>query len=96
MVGVGAVHSESSSSTGDSNGGDEVDRPDGFGHWGRLDVVDDDEHVVCHECGHPCRSLGAHAHRAHAMSAESYRAQHGLPPDTCLAAPRTRRRVPRT
>ncbi|GAB2912438.1 hypothetical protein GCM10027047_08280 [Rhodococcus aerolatus] len=75
--------------------GVDPDRPDGFGHWGRLDVVDDDEHVVCHECGHPCRSLGAHVTRAHGVTAEHYRARHGLPPDTCLAAPRTRRRVPR-
>lgn len=65
---------------------------DGFGRFGRLEVVDDAERLVCHECGQGHRALGTHAWRAHGLPAAQYRSGHGLPPGTSLVAPATRNR----
>lgn len=65
---------------------------DGFGRFGRLEVVDDAERYVCGQ-GH--RALGTHAWRAHGLPAAQYRASHGLPPGTSLVAPATRNRSAR-
>lgn len=64
--------------------------------FGRLEVVDDGERLVCHECGQAHRALGTHAWRAHALSADRYRTRYGLPPDTSLLAPASRHLAART
>lgn len=58
-------------------------QPDGHGHYGILD--DDGTSVLCHECGHRYRSLGAHVSRAHGMSAAEYKKAHGLSRSRSLA-----------
>lgn len=68
---------------------------DGFGRFGRLEVVDDVERYVCHVCGQGHRALGTHAWPAHGLPAAQYRASHGLPPGTSLVAPATRNRSAR-
>ncbi len=64
--------------------------------FGRLEVIDDGERLVCYECGQAHRALGTHAWRAHALAADRYRTRHGLPPGTSLLAPATRLRLART
>ncbi|MFD8609591.1 MucR family transcriptional regulator [Streptomyces sp. NPDC059631] len=59
-------------------------QPDGHDHYGILD--DDGTSVLCHECGHRYRSLGAHVSRAHGMSAAEYKTAHGLSRSRSLAA----------
>ncbi|MEY9842524.1 MucR family transcriptional regulator [Streptacidiphilus sp. EB103A] len=51
-------------------------QPDGFGRYGVLE--DDGQSVLCHECGGSFQSLAAHAAGAHGMTADQYRAAHGL------------------
>ena len=54
-----------------------LDEPDGHGHYGRLD--DDPERgLLCHECGRRFIHLGLHAWRGHGLTANEYRAAHGL------------------
>lgn len=67
----------------------------GFGRFGQLEIINDQELVVCHECGQAHRALGIHAWRAHSLPASQHRASHGLPPETSLVAPATRDRAPR-
>lgn len=74
----------------------QIGDPDGFGDYGCLSVVDDGERLVCHECGQTHRALSTHTRRAHALPADEYRTRHGLPPDTPLIAPATRRRPARS
>ncbi|PXY05045.1 MucR family transcriptional regulator, partial [Corynebacterium striatum] len=50
---------------------------DGHGRYGYLDG--DDARIICHECGRAYKSLAAHAQMAHQMTAEDYRAAHGIP-----------------
>lgn len=51
--------------------------PSGFGRYG---VVDRDEYtILCHECGQRFEALAYHLRRAHEMTADEYRAAHGLP-----------------
>ncbi|WP_457511670.1 helix-turn-helix domain-containing protein [Streptomyces sp. TE33382] len=59
-------------------------QPDGHGLYGVLD--DDGTSVLCHECGHRFRALGAHVGRAHSMTAAEYKAAHGLARSRSLAA----------
>lgn len=54
----------------------QVGSPSGHGLYGILD--DDGTSVLCHECGRRFRALGYHLLRAHEMTAEEYRATHGL------------------
>ena len=51
--------------------------PDGHGHFGVLD--EDDSGLLCHECGSRQPYLGNHVAMAHGMTADQYRAAHGLP-----------------
>lgn len=50
---------------------------DGHGRYAQLD--EDADGLLCHECGGRYRSLGAHANRSHGMTADEYRAEHGIP-----------------
>lgn len=50
---------------------------DGHGRYGQLD--EDSDGLLCHECGGRYRSLGAHAYGSHGMTADEYRAAHGIP-----------------
>ncbi|MFI1189404.1 MucR family transcriptional regulator [Streptomyces californicus] len=59
-------------------------QPDGHGLYGILD--DDGQSVLCHECGGRYRSLGGHAFGAHGMTADEYKAAHGLARSRSLAS----------
>ena len=50
---------------------------DGHGRYGHIDETADG--LLCHECGRHYRSLGAHSKGAHDMTADEYRAAHGIP-----------------
>lgn len=50
---------------------------DGYGRYGHIDETADG--LLCHECGKRYRSLGAHSNGAHGMTADEYRATHGIP-----------------
>lgn len=50
---------------------------DGYGRYGHIDETADG--LLCHECGRRYKSLGAHANGAHGMTADEYRAAHGIP-----------------
>ncbi len=54
----------------------EVGAPDGHGRFGMLD--EDDEGLLCHECGHRFQHLGLHVWKAHGLTAREYRMAHGL------------------
>ncbi|MFI6823228.1 sigma-70 family RNA polymerase sigma factor [Micromonospora sp. NPDC050187] len=62
------------------------------GRYARLDISDDGETLLCHECGQWKRSLGRHASIRHGITAAEYRHRHGLPAGQSLASPATRRR----
>lgn len=48
------------------------------GH-GRYAVLDEDEDgLLCHECGARHTHLGLHVYRAHGLTADEYRERHGL------------------
>lgn len=64
--------------------------PIGAGQWGILDENDDG--LLCHECGQRFQSLGPHTHQAHGISAAEYREAYGLPRSTRLATKRLRSR----
>lgn len=51
--------------------------PDGYGKYGHLDEYSDG--LLCHECGKRYRSLAAHVYRSHGLTADQYRAEHGIP-----------------
>lgn len=55
---------------------------DGYGLYGVLD--EDEEGLLCHECGGRYRSLGSHVAIGHGMSATDYKDRHGLPRGTAL------------
>ena len=54
----------------------EVGRPDGHGLFGVLD--EDEDGLLCHECGWRGVHLGLHAYRTHGLSARQYKIEHGL------------------
>ena len=58
---------------------------DGYGRYGVIDG--DDECILCHECGSYYKSLGSHITRAHGMTADEYRAEHGIPQKIALISP---------
>lgn len=62
--------------------------PDGYGRYGQLTYIENGKRVVCHECGAARRALGLHV-RVHGMTADEYRARHGLSTGQGLAAPAT-------
>lgn len=49
---------------------------DGFGRFGMIEESVDG--LLCHECGARFVHLGLHAFRAHGVTADEYRAAHGL------------------
>ncbi len=59
-------------------------KPDGAGIFGVLD--ENDEGVLCHECGKRFRSLGKHAVMAHDLTAAEYKDKHGIPRKQSLAS----------
>lgn len=64
---------------------------DGHGRYGHVDEEADG--LLCHECGRHYRSLGVHAYTAHGMTADEYRAAHGIPQRVPLIATETREAV---
>lgn len=50
--------------------------PDGFGRYGVLD--EDQDGLLCAECGRRFTHLGLHVYRAHGVTADQYRREHGL------------------
>lgn len=50
---------------------------DGYGRYGHIEETVDG--LLCHECGKHYRSLAAHAYGSHGMTADQYRAEHGIP-----------------
>ncbi|HAT6526199.1 TPA: MucR family transcriptional regulator [Corynebacterium striatum] len=58
---------------------------DGYGQYGIIDG--DDKRILCHECGRTYKSLAAHVQMAHQMTAEDYRAAHGIPKRIPLISP---------
>ena len=66
-----------------------VGDPDGYGRYGVMERQE--LAALCHECGGWFASVGTHARHAHGMTADEYRAAHGLPrtqPLTSLALSR--------
>lgn len=63
----------------------QVGDPDGYGQYGIIDG--DGKRILCHECGRTYKSLAAHAQMAHQMTAEDYRAAHGIPKRIPLVSP---------
>lgn len=64
--------------------------PDGHGRFGYLDG---DDRLLCHECGRSYVGLAAHVAGAHEMSADEYRAAHGLARGTTLLGAEARERM---
>lgn len=64
---------------------------DGHGTYGHVDEEADG--LLCHECGGHYRSLGVHAYMAHGMTADEYRAAHGIPQRVSLITTETREAV---
>lgn len=62
----------------------QVGQPDGHGRYGHLEEHADG--LLCHECGKRYRSLAAHAYGSHGMTADQYRAEHGIPQRVTLIA----------
>ncbi|WP_366937678.1 MucR family transcriptional regulator [uncultured Corynebacterium sp.] len=58
---------------------------DGYGQYGIIDG--DGQRILCHECGRTYKSLAAHVQMAHQMTAEDYRAAHGIPKRIPLVSP---------
>ena len=54
----------------------ELGERDGFGLYGQ--VSGDEYGLVCHECGRTFTHLGLHAYKAHGITADQYRQEHGL------------------
>lgn len=54
----------------------QVGDPDGHGRYGVLD--EDEEGLLCHECGWRGAHLGLHVYKAHGVTARAYRLEHGL------------------
>lgn len=67
-----------------------VGGPIGAGRWGVLDENEDG--LLCHECGKRFQSLAAHAQLAHSISAAEYKEAYGLPRSTRLVTRRLRSR----
>lgn len=65
-----------------------VGDPDGHGTYGVVE--EDDDGLLCHECGRRLTHLGLHAWKAHGMTAATYRAEHGLARSRGLVATPTR------
>lgn len=59
-------------------------KPDGAGLFGVLD--ENDEGILCHECGKRFRSLGNHTVMAHDLTAAEYKDKHGIPRKKSLAS----------
>lgn len=53
-----------------------VGEEDGHGRYGVLD--EDDDGLLCHDCGKRFAHLGLHVYKAHGLTAKEYRAAHGL------------------
>jgi len=60
---------------------------DGHGRWAQLDVSEDGESLLCHECGQWKRALGTHAWYRHGITAAQYRRRHGFSSGQSLASP---------
>lgn len=56
-------------------------------------VSDEDGLIPCLECGRRMRSLARHLTTQHHLTADEYRARHGLPRTAALRADQTRRRL---
>lgn len=65
--------------------------PSGHGQFMILDVSE--LGVLCHECGQRFAALGNHARRSHSLTADQYRAKHGIEGSLALRD-RTGRRRP--
>jgi hypothetical protein len=65
---------------------------DGHGRWAQLDVSEDGESLLCHECGQWKRALGTHAWYRHGITAAQYRQRHGLSSGQSLASPASQQR----
>ena len=68
-----------------------VGERDGFGRYGVLDETEDG--LVCAACGWTGAHLGLHAYKAHAMTADAYRARYGLLRGRGLVASNVRERI---
>lgn len=66
----------------------EVGEQDGHGRFGVLDENDDG--LLCHECGRRFTHLSLHAWRGHGITAEEYRCSHSLPRSRGLITSPTR------
>lgn len=62
----------------------QVGDPDGYGRYGLID--EDDDGLLCHECGNRYRHLATHIAMGHKMRVADYRQEHGLPAKRPLAA----------
>lgn len=67
----------------------QVGDPDGYGHYGVLDV--DEDGCLCVDCGWRGLHLGLHVFKAHGMRAAAYKQKHGLRRSRGLVAESTRR-----
>lgn len=70
---------------------DDVGRVSGYGLFGAVSRGED--WVLCHECGKTFKTLGAHLRGAHDMSADEYRAEHGLASNDALMCDQMRRKI---
>ena len=68
-----------------------VGDPDGHGRYGVLD--EDEDGLLCAQCGWRGPHLGLHAHRAHGMTATQYRLEHGLRRSKGLVAAAVREKL---
>lgn len=64
---------------------------DGHGRYGVLD--EDDDGLLCHECGGRFAHLGLHAFKRHGTTAAEDRQAHGLGRSRGLVASATRERI---
>lgn len=69
----------------------QVGRPDGHGHFGVLD--EDEDGLLCHECGRRFVHLGLHVFKSHGMQAQSYKIEHGLRRSKGLVASAVREKL---
>lgn len=63
----------------------------GHGLFGIMSRGDD--WVLCHECGKTFKNLGSHIRHAHNMSAEDYRATHGIASNDALMCDSMRQKI---
>ncbi|TWP34493.1 hypothetical protein [Leekyejoonella antrihumi] len=68
-----------------------VGEQDGHGRYGVLD--EDDDGLLCHECGRRFTHLGLHAWKGHGVTAAAYRRAHGLARSRGLVVSGTREAI---